>query len=161
MHTHTYTKFNPLDDYQSSVTAHISESGVLTASIVTASEVYHIEPSHLYIREPHPFHMIAYRSSHVKDRLSGARMDYVTGPTLPKENKLNSKGEKEEALEKSTFQSFSDFGEAHRENRLKRQALPGGIAGTSCPMILVADFNVFNNFGSNERSIMVQLVSHP
>jgi hypothetical protein len=153
MYTHTH--LNLLGDDQSSVSAHISESGVLTASIVTASEVYHIEPSHLYVSEPHPFHMIAYRSSHVKDRLSGSRMDYITGPTLPQVDKLNSKGE---VLEKSTF---SNFETERRENRLKRQTLlPGAIAGTSCPMILVADFNVFNGFGSNVRSIMVQLVSY-
>ena len=150
-------KFNLPGDDQSSVTAHISESGVLTASIVTTSEVYHIEPSHLYVRESHPFHMIAYRSSHVKDRLSGSCMDYVTGPTIPGGDKLNSK---EEALEKMTFHSFRDFGAERKENRLKRQTLPGGIAGSSCPMILVADFNVFKGFGRNERSIMVQLVSY-
>ena len=155
-HVHTMI-FNFPGDERSSVTAHISESGVLTASIITTSEVYHIEPSHLYIREPHPFHMIAYRSSHVKDRLSGSRMDYVTGPIISGGDKLNSK---EEALEKMTFHSFSDFGAEHGENRLKRQTLRGGIAGASCPMILVADFNVFNGFGRNERSIMVQLVSY-
>ena len=129
---------------------------MLTASIVTASEIYHIEPSHLYVREPHPFHMIAYRSSHVKDRLSGSRMDYVTGPALPQVDKLNSS---EDALDKSAFHSLSDLGTEHRENRLKRQTLPGGIAGSSCPMILVADFNVFEGFGRSVHSIMVQLVS--
>ncbi len=156
--SHVHTHLNPLGDDQSSVSAHISESGVLTASIVTASEVYHIEPSHLYISEPHPFHMVAYKSSHVKDRLSGSRMDYITGPALPEVDKLNSK---EGALEKSTFHSFGDLGAGHRENRLKRQTLlPGAIAGSSCPMILVADFRVFDGFGRNVRSIMVQLVSY-
>ena len=82
-------------------------------------------------------------------------MDYVTGPTVPGGNNLNSK----EALEKSAFHSFSDFRTEYGENRLKRQTLAGGIAGTSCPMILVADFNFFNGFGKDERSIMVQLVS--
>ena len=155
---YTHTNLNPLGDNRSSVTAHISESGMLTASIVTASEVYHIEPSHLYIREPHPFHMIAYRSSHIKDRLSGSRMDYVTGPALPQVDKFKISS-KEEALDKSAFHSFSNLGAEHRDNRLKRQTLPGSIAGSSCPMILVADFNVFEGFGRNVRSIMVQLVS--
>ena len=80
-------------------------------------------------------------------------MDYVTGPALPQVDKLNSN------KDKSTFHSLSDLGTEHRENRLKRQTLPGGIAGSSCPMILVADFNVFEGFGRNVRSIMVQLVS--
>ena len=83
-------------------------------------------------------------------------MDYITGPTVPREDNLNPK----EDLEKSTFHSSSDFGAEYGKNRLKRQTLAGGIAGTSCPMILVADFNVFNGFGRDERSIMVQLVSY-
>ena len=100
--------------------------------------------------------MIAYKSSHVKDRLSGSRMDYVTGPTVPpREDHLESK----EAREKTNFHSSSHFEAEHGQNRLKRQTLAGGIGGLVCPMILVADFKVFNNFGGNERGIMVQLVS--
>ena len=129
----------------------------MTASIITSSEVYHIEPSRHYIKKPHPFHMIAYKWSHVKDRMRGHRMDYVTGPTVPTDDNLES----ESVLEKSNFHSNRADDESGH-NRLKRQTvsrLPGGIGGRACPMILVADFTIFERLGNDERSVLVQLVS--
>ena len=151
-----------IGDELSSVTVHISKAGVMTGSIITQEEIYHIEPSHHYISEPHPFHMIAYKSSHVKDRLRGHRVDYATGPTLPVKDSLP-------VLEKSNFHSghsghSGHAGAENQQNRVKRQnvanQLPGGIAGLACPTILVADFRVFERFGMDERSIIVQLVRH-
>lgn len=147
-----------IGDELSSVTVHISKAGVMTGSIITQDEIYHIEPSHHYISEPHPFHMIAYKSSHVKDRLNGHRVDYATGPTLPVEDLP--------VLEKSIFHSghTGHTGAENQQNRVKRQnvasQLPGGIAGLACPTILVADFRVFDRFGMDERSVIVQLVRH-
>ena len=135
----------------------------MTASIITSSEIYHVEPSRHYISEPHPFHMIVYKRSHVKDRLRGCRMDYATGPALMTDH--HSKLESEPVLkEKSNFHS-SHFLPENRQNHLKKRQtsstvrFPGGIAGSSCPMILVSDFTVFEEFGRDERGIIVQLVS--
>lgn len=153
------TSQTDIGDELSSVTVHISKTGIMTASIITPEEIYHIEPSHHYISDPHPFHMIAYRSSHVKDRLHGRRVDYATGPTVPVEDSVP-------VLEKSVFHSdhSGHTGAENQQNRLKRQIvqnqLPGGIAGQACPTILVADFRVFSRFGMNERSVIVQLVRH-
>lgn len=147
--------YNSPGDELSTVTAHVSKSGVLTASIITPSEIYHIEPSHHYIKEPHSFHMIAYKSSHVKDRLHASRMDYTTGPSVP----VNEDLEFESVLKKSSFHSGTKDTE-HNQNRLKRQTvLPGGIGGTVCPMILVADVKVFEMSGRDERSVVIRLVS--
>ena len=84
-------------------------------------------------------------------------MDYITGPTTFTDDNLES----ESILEKSSFHPNHNDVENSR-NRLKRQTLPhlpGGIGGRACPMILVADFTVFDRFGSDERSVVVQLVS--
>ena len=143
------------DNDQSSVTAHISKSGVMTASIITPSEIYHIEPSHHYITEPHSFHMIVYQSSHVKDRLQGSRVDYATGPTLPVEDNLES----ESILDKSNFHSSSPGAAEHRLRRQTGTGSRGAIAGRACPLILVSDFTVYNQFGRDERGVIVQLVS--
>ena len=99
--------------------------------------------------------MIAYQSSHVKDRLRGRRVDYATGPKLPLEDKL----ETETFQDKLSFH-FSPL--SGSEHRLKRQAatgLRGAITGHACPLILVADHTVYTEFGEDERGIIVQLVS--
>ena len=84
-------------------------------------------------------------------------MDYITGPTTFTDDNLES----ESILEKSSFHP-NHIDVENGRNRLKRQTLPrlpGGIGGRACPMILVADFTVFDRFGSDERSVVVQLVS--
>lgn len=130
------------------MTAHVSREGVLSAVIATPTELYHVEPSGHYIREPHPFHMIAYSKAHVKERLNQTKFDLaippVSLPTLTKSSLL-----------KGQEASPSVSG------RLRRQSMnrPGNLGGDSCPMILIADFSAFELFGTIQSAI-TQLVSH-
>ena len=117
------------------VNAHISDTGIMTASVVTATETYHFEPSDNFLRRPHPLHMIAYRSSDVKrERLAGTRVDFVVAPPLPPE------------VQKETMRDRGDH------QRAKRQSLRGKIGGSSCSMFLVADFRFFDKFGGGSRN---------
>jgi disintegrin and metalloproteinase domain-containing protein 17 len=115
------------------VTAHISDSGIMTVSITTPSETYRIEPSYDFITGPHPHHMIAYRGSDIKrDRLSGTKFDYVVAPTLPPGVRKGTTGD---------------------HQTLKRQTVRSGGTGKSCSMALIADYRFFKVFGSGAQDL--------
>ena len=134
IHTHTHTHTHT-GDVTSTVVAHVSSTGVLSATIQTNSDLYHIEPSQHYITEPHPFHMIAYKSSHVKNRLSDALLDFeVSSPPL-------------EAVSPVRYEN---------KEEVKRQT--GSLRGDSCPIVLVSDYTVFEMF-QPESSVISRLVS--
>lgn len=130
------------------VTAHLPDSGILTAVIATPTDTYHIEPSHHYIKEPHPFHMVAYAKSHVKDRLNSTRFDYNVPPILPQDH--HSPWSKHHA--------HSDDAKPIASKRLRRQAI-GSIQGNTCNMILIADYSAFMMFQGID-SAASQLVSN-
>ena len=169
MHTHTHTT---IGETNSTVTAHVSKTGVLTASIHTDSEHFHIEPSQDYIKEPHPFHMVAYRASDVKNRLSSSLLDYVIAPTVPTPREMSDSSKIEEVdssskasdklYHKSSFHSSNGHG-SKSQNRLKRQMAPapvlrGNLGGDSCSMFLVVDHRFFQQFGP-EDSVIRRVVS--
>ncbi len=61
-----------LDDPLSMVHAHFDHTeGLLSASIVTHTDHYYIEPSHRHFSGEHEFHMISYRGSDIKYNLTG------------------------------------------------------------------------------------------
>lgn len=128
------------------VTAHLSSRGVLSAVIATPTNIYHIEPSHHYIKEPHPFHMIAYAASHVKQRFNHTAFDYVSpalSPGLPSNHHT------------STFKHRKHTDTvAPRSHRLRRQVVDrGNLGGSTCNMVLIADHFSFRLFGGMESTI--------
>lgn len=134
------------------VTAHLSAEGILSAVIVTLSDTYHVEPSHHYIREPHPFHMVAYAKSRVKERLNTTMFDYTVPPPLPS----------------ASSPEHHNFASKHKSHtlsmtptrRLRRQTVNrGNIGGDSCDMILIADFTAFTMF-IDVQSTVSQLVGN-
>lgn len=121
------------EELRTMVTAHISDEGILSAVIVTPNDTYHIEPSQHYIKEPHPFHMVAYAKSHVKQRLNATRFDFQVPPPVHTLNK--------EYRHTDTSQP--------KDRRLRRQTVDmGNIEGSSCGITLVADSFAFKMFGS-------------
>lgn len=130
------------------VAAHLPDSGVLTAVITTPTDTYHIEPSHHYIKEPHPFHMVAYARSHVKKRLNATQFDYIVPPTLSQDQHIP-----KHHSHSNTARPVPD--------RLRRQTVDrGNIRGNTCNMILIADDSAFRMFGSSVESAASQLVGH-
>lgn len=131
------------------VTAHLSSEGILSAVIVSRNHTYHIEPSRYYIREPHPFHMVAYDASHVKERLNSTRFDYTVSPVDP-------------SFSHDTWrkQHSSATYASKPAGRLRRQTVNRGrIGGDSCNMILIADHTVIRLF-NDVQSVSSQLVCH-
>ena len=127
-----YTTVIHTGEEGSIVNAHITESGLLTASVATPSETYHFEPSDDFLTKPHPLHMIAYRSSDVKHDQTNddrSRFDFVVAPPLPPEVQTETVGD---------------------HQRLKRQSR---IGGTSCPMFLVVDHHFYNQFRGDGQNL--------
>ena len=128
------------------VTAHLSEEGILSAVIATPTETYHIEPSQHYIRQPHPFHMVVYAKSHVKQRLNSTYFDYAVPPVL------------HNGLSKHHAHTLGEG--VGPGQRLKRQSINrGNIGGSSCSMVLIADASVIDMF-RDMSGTSSQLVSH-
>ena len=134
------------------VTAHLSSNGVLSAVVMTADQTYHIEPSRHYINEPHPFHMIAYTASNVKQRLNATRFDYVVPPPLVPP--FTSEGQQ------SLVKQHGSMPQANKPApRLRRQTVDmGQLGGNSCNMRLIADHTAYEMFGSDVQSASTQLV---
>ena len=146
-------------DEKSVVTAHISRTGVLTGSVLTASEVYYFEPSDHFIKKPHPPRTIAYRASDVKNRVDGLKFDYVVAPPLPPWEQTETNSDhytnSQHQATKSAPQSNNDANyrsippEDHQT--VKRQS-QGNIGGDSCPMVLIADFRFFGEFSGGQAT---------
>ena len=131
------------------VTAHVSESGILTASIATTSETYHIEPSENFIKRPHPHHMIAYRASDVKKRAERTKFDFVVAPPLPPEAQTETtKDHNSDQLNHKTNTLANGRDIPLNDHQTVKRQSQGNIGGSSCSMILVADYRFFREFGA-------------
>ena len=99
--------------------------------------------------------MIAYKGSHVKNRLQDARVDYSVGPSIDQGGVVS---EPDLSLEKFNFGVGSD---SNTVDRLKRQVVetyPGRINGSSCQIILIADHTV-SELLRDRSSVVSRLVS--
>ena len=134
---------------ESRVVAHLSNEGVLSAVVATPGEVFHVEPSFNYIKEPHPFHMIIYAKSHVKQRLNSSNLDYAVPPKIHTHLTLEKNDLQSNRLDPESWK-------AHQ--RLRRQSIIGSMK-TSCRVMLVADHTTFMLFTTVESTI-TQLVNH-
>ena len=147
-HKHMYIAHTHTGEEISTVTAHVSKDGLLSAFIKIHTELFHIEPSDRFIKEPHALHMVAYRASDVKDGITSSKVDYVTGP---REDELS--GGDDSLLYKSGTSSWDHS--LPSRFRMRRQ---GALNGDSCRVTLVADYRYFNKF-KPETSVIRNIVS--
>ncbi|XP_042889599.1 ADAM 17-like protease [Penaeus japonicus] len=153
----------------SDVSAHL-EDGVMTATIHTPDDTYHIEPSWRHIPDAKDDSMIVYRGSDVKyswednhPSLKGHKMcDFV------KEGNETTETDDEEEWIEGYEPPDGILPEALREEqgpkrRVKRQqAEPYNFNGekTRCPLLLVADFRFFREMGgSNYKTTVNYLIN--
>ncbi|ROT82229.1 ADAM 17-like protease [Penaeus vannamei] len=153
----------------SEVSAHL-EDGVMTATIHTPDDTYHVEPSWRHIPDAKDDSMIVYRGSDVKyswednhPTLKGHKMcDYVK-----EGNETTEMDDEEEWIEGyeppigSIPEPLPD--EHGPKRRVKRQqAEPYNFNGdkTRCPLLLVADYRFFREMGgSNYKTTVNYLIN--
>jgi len=148
----------------SHVNAHI-EDGLLTASIITREDSYHIEPSWRHIPKSDRESMIVYKGSDVifdhespkwnfwRQDPSNTNQSFSRTCEFIKENGNAT----EEAVSASEQVSLSDD-----TNRNKRQAGVGppdpygfSAAKTRCPLLLVADYRFFREMGGGSTKTTI------
>ncbi|XP_042862957.1 ADAM 17-like protease isoform X2 [Penaeus japonicus] len=154
----------------SEVSAHL-EDGVMTATIHTPDDTYHIEPSWRHIPDTKDDSMIVYRGSDVKyswedshPSLKGHKMcDYVK-----EGNETTETDDEGEEWIEGYEPPDGILPEALREEqgpkrRVKRQqAEPYNFNGdkTRCPLLLVADYRFFKEMGgSNYKTTVNYLIN--
>ncbi|XP_069997817.1 ADAM 17-like protease isoform X2 [Penaeus vannamei] len=153
----------------SDVSAHL-EDGVMTATINTPDDTYHIEPSWRHLPDSREDSMIVYRGSDVKyswednhPSLKGHKLcDYVKEGN---ETETDDEGEEWiEGYEPPDGIIPENLPEDHGpKRRVKRQqAEPYNFNGdkTRCPLLLVADYRFFREMGgSNYKTTVNYLIN--
>lgn len=116
---------------------HIDDDNIITATITVENDTYHIEPSWRHFKEPHPFHMITYKSSDIISSLTacGTNIDPVS----------------EESFYHMAHEN--DMTEPELQILRRRKRFVGDEA---CEIALVADYLFFSNIGGGNVGATAQ-----
>jgi len=127
------------------------EDGVITASIQTPDDIYHVEPAWRHLPQTDEETMIAYKESDIK--LSW---------TQPDENQFIPSHACDFVKENGTV----DVDDKEEEKRVKRSSEfnfnpgEGSLRQTRCPLLLVADYRFYKEMGgSNSKTTVNYLIS--
>ncbi|XP_064090415.1 ADAM 17-like protease isoform X1 [Macrobrachium nipponense] len=157
----------------SEVSAHL-EDGVMTATIHTIDDTYHIEPSWRHIPDTTSESMIVYRGSDMKyswedqhPTLKGRKMcDYVKegNETTERDDDDEDWLEGYDTSDGVIFEAVSgDIPGGSPRRRVKRQqpdTYNFNVEKTRCPLLLVADYRFFREMGgSNYKTTVNYLIS--
>ena len=162
----------------------------MTAFIRTPLETYYIQPvaqlgTKLSATAKSASHVVAFRSSNVKARLAHNSMDYVVAPPMNRSpnqpsNKAVPLGDRPEQSTQGSFSSEkkkSLSGSKHHSGQTHDYGTTGFKDGqnilhehlkgrrakdenAACGILLVADYRLYETFGSNIEGIHSQLVKH-
>ena len=126
---------------------HVDDDGIVTATITVENETYHIEPSWRHFKEPHPFHMITYKSSDIMSNLT------VCG--------TNSDSVSDEGFQHMVHENDMMSPELGTLRRRKRV-----VGDEACGIALVADHRFFQmiggeNVGATAQYLVRQLYQTP
>ncbi|XP_014668138.1 PREDICTED: ADAM 17-like protease [Priapulus caudatus] len=140
----------------SSVQAYVDDDNLLTATIATPDDTYHIEPMWQYAPEGGNDSMVMYKGSDVKRIQKHHSHDsfcgYVTPPPgVIVDNKIDD--EEHKKSKKGKNQGFSKENDiADKHSRVKRQQQSSHSDGrTRCSLFLVADYKFFSEMGQGNR----------
>ncbi|CAG7823334.1 unnamed protein product [Allacma fusca] len=141
----------------SDVRAHLEENGVMTATITTRNETYHIEPSWRHLKNGDRLTMITYKASDVK-----YSWEHDLDPKVPnvpvcayiKEGNTNVTESEEEVNYGSILKRWK------RESSMERRSHALRPHKTRCPLLLVADYRFYREMGgSSNKSTINYLIS--
>ncbi|XP_076068053.1 ADAM 17-like protease [Oratosquilla oratoria] len=138
---------------KSEVTAHLDD-GVMTATIHTPDDTYHIEPSWRHIPDTDDETMIVYRGSDVKHSWEG----YHNGKAARMCDYVKEGNETTEAPDPEDYKIETNNTEPEIKIRVKRQqAEVYNFNGerTRCPLLLVADYRFFREMGGGNHEATV------
>jgi len=145
-----------LDEPDSRVLIHIKDN-IVTGTIQTAdNEKYFIEPSHRHVKEPHDFHMIAYKLSDVKFNFTSPGDDnghFCAHESHDKQQDFSDE-DYDFMVPKNDKNAQSDGFEYSRKKRASEQK-------NRCPLALIGDYSFFlenNGDEANAFNYMIGLI---
>ncbi|XP_065831415.1 ADAM 17-like protease [Oscarella lobularis] len=121
------------------VVAHVDDDNVVTATIWTKNETYHIEPASRHFSQAQSFHMITYKGSDVKFNFSGSLYCNATDETDARHNFVGL--------------NLDIESDATSEAHLRRRR---AVERDSCGIALVADYKFFEAFGRGDEGAAAQ-----
>jgi len=141
----------------SDVTAHL-ENGIMTATIQTPDDTYHIEPSWRHVPDSDEDSMIIYRGSDVKHSWEDKN------PSLKRHKICDFVKEGNESIqdysEEEMDDDYSIHNAIHRVKRQQSELSNSNIKKTRCSLLLVADYHFFRDMGgSSYRKTVNYLIS--
>ena len=142
-----------VDDPSSSVLVHIKDN-IVTGSIqVSDHEKYFIEPSEKHIKEPHNFHMIAYKLSDVKFNFTkpGEDEGHFCGHGSHEGQSGFSKKDFEFMIPKTPVNDQDGF----EYSRRKRES---DDRKTRCPLALIADYKFYELHRKDEGATINYMI---
>ncbi|CAG0917009.1 unnamed protein product [Notodromas monacha] len=135
----------------SRVTAYL-EDGLLTASIETPDETYHIEPSWRHLNDSGNESMIVYRGSDIKFSWENADEKGEPGRICG----YVKEGEDHEDHDHSADDLAPEKEEAKmRTKRQEAEAYKFQLRKTRCPLLLVADYRFFKEMGGGSTKTTI------
>ncbi|KAK2708701.1 ADAM 17-like protease [Artemia franciscana] len=140
-------------EISSSVKVHMSSDGILTASIRTAEDTYHVEPSWRHLRDAKDNNtMIAYKGSDVIDELDEAD----EGMEPPKVCAYV------RVTENATDDAVTTIDQGIKRDKRQADGYNYVAAKTRCPLLLVADYRFQREMGGgsskNTINYLISLV---
>ena len=122
------------------------EDGVITASIQTPDDIYHVEPAWRHLPETDEETMIAYKESDIKLSWTQPDENQFIPPHACDFVKENGTVEVDEKEEQKRVKRSSEFNFNPGEGSLRQ---------TRCPLLLVADYRFYKEMGGSNSKTTV------
>ncbi|KAL5255765.1 hypothetical protein ACHWQZ_G011105 [Mnemiopsis leidyi] len=145
-----YFEGSLVDEPHSRVLLHIKDNLVTGSIQVSDQEKYFIEPSGKHIKEPHDFHMIAYKLSDVKFNFT--RPDTDGGHFCGHESHDGESGYSDKDFEFMIPKSSVNEKDGIEYSRRKRDA----EKKTRCPLALVADYKFYKDLHDGDEGAAIK-----
>lgn len=141
----------------------VTKDGLFEGKITTKDDIYVIEKSHRYFKEPQEFHSVIYR--HSDTQMDHLESSLCEGDELHR--KVRHLQAQEGKMNHLRWQTEGDYGTMHEEGEPRRdkylhQHRKRAIdpSKTTCTLYMQADHLFYEKFGSNEESVIEQLTQH-
>ncbi|CAL8071934.1 unnamed protein product [Orchesella dallaii] len=143
----------------SDVRAHLEDNGVMTATIRTGNETYHIEPSWRHLSSGDQLTMITYRSSDVKYSWDHGQDDDVRAlPVCAYVKEGNETNDRNSKNDEPNYDAI--LKRWRRDVSMERRTPHRPLSKTRCPLLLVADYRFYREMGgSSNKSTINYLIS--
>ena len=136
------------------------EDGVITATIKTKEDLFHIEPAWRHMSESDQETMIAYKESDIKFSWTEPDENKNIPPKVCDYIKENGTAEEQDDGDDNMEVADVSGGRHKRSSEFNFNPGEGNLRQTRCPLLLVADYRFYKEMGgSNSKTTVNYLIS--